>query len=525
MKPLNAIQEIFNLKTGKITLEQDPFRPDTHESVAKAIIKFRRWRALFERQESLVTRIDTILTPFIKNSQGTESFKRATKEIINLVAYQERYGLGTVVLIIEDAPSTIPERFSFYRWQAHDTTGFHEDLKKEATTRHDARKQFSSEVTRTFQRLEREKQLELLHATTPISPILPSSLFEPFKLNTYTTLAPILQPQPPIAFNFNTLIHHKLHPLVDLKKQFFNSLSAQAKRKRGYKMDVDVHQAIMKNDSEALDSLRMKLLSFYEDVRQPYYGTCSKTSEFVTGLTPFGKDNVMLDYDEDSELEWDHDVDMDDVHDLMLSSPVAFDTSSSSSEDESSVLDKNEKREDRWIVPDGYLTDNENRKRFVKCRPAQVPDSSGIMNTVILGPSFESTHEHENHPLSDYKLHRIEEHPIEGCTAFNKVYMNRNEDEDFQDMTSSQPLATVYDMDKEKKKKSKRLSEEDHNELILTIMENRSKTLMSIMNSIRLKKILGEYTSDQLQAIIHDVAVQEVRGGSKEYMWYIKSQI
>ncbi|KAG1459355.1 hypothetical protein G6F56_006180 [Rhizopus delemar] len=343
----------------------------------------------------------------------------------------------------------------------------------------------NNEVTRTFQRLGREKQLELLHTITPVSPILPSSLFEPFKINTYTTLAPILQPQPSIALNFNTLIRHEPHSHIDLKKQFFNSLSAQAKRKRGYRLDIDIHQAIMKNDSEALGSLRMKLLSFYEDVRQPYYGTCSKTSEFVTGLTPFGKDNGMLDYDEDSELEWDHDVDMDDVHDLMLSSPVAFDTSSSSSEDELSVSDKNEKREDRWIVPDGYLTDNENRRRFVKCRPAQVPDSSGIMNT---------------------------------------VYMNKNEDEDFQDMTSSQPLATVYDMDKEKKKKSKRLSEEDHNELILTIMENRSKTLMSIMNSIRLKKILGEYTSDQLQAIIHDVAVQEVRGGSKEYMWYIKSQ-
>ena len=56
---------------------------------------------------------------------------------------------------------------------------------------------------------------------------------------------------------------------------------------------------------------RYKFLGFHEDVRPPYRGTWSKRSSFVTGRRPLGKDTKYLDYDIDSEEEWEEGDDED----------------------------------------------------------------------------------------------------------------------------------------------------------------------------------------------------------------------
>lgn len=40
---------------------------------------------------------------------ASESFLKVVKDIIKVTAYQERYGLGDVVLLLEGAPSAIPD--------------------------------------------------------------------------------------------------------------------------------------------------------------------------------------------------------------------------------------------------------------------------------------------------------------------------------------------------------------------------------------------------------------------------------
>jgi hypothetical protein len=123
------------------------------------------------------------------------------------------------------------------------------------------------------------------------------------------------------------------------------------------------------------------------------------------------------------------------------------------------------------------------------------------------------------------------------------VFVETKENEDTKDMTSSLPLVAIYEADKAKpllyEKEVDKLSNVDRSQLIQVILENKSKTLMGIMNAIRSKKILRDYTPAQLQAIVHDVAVQEVRGNSKvhlhkyifysiltcsiqEYVWFLR---
>lgn len=57
---------------------------------------------------------------------------------------------------------------------------------------------------------------------------------------------------------------------------------------------------------EILVPNRYKFLRFHEDYRPPYHGTWSKPrSSIVTGKNPFAMDTSYLDYDNDSEAEWE----------------------------------------------------------------------------------------------------------------------------------------------------------------------------------------------------------------------------
>ena len=62
-------------------------------------------------------------------------------------------------------------------------------------------------------------------------------------------------------------------------------------------------QAILRNP----EKVPIKLLKFSTDVRPGYCGTWTKTSAVVNGRNPFAKDVDVLDYEYDSEAEWDDD--------------------------------------------------------------------------------------------------------------------------------------------------------------------------------------------------------------------------
>lgn len=46
------------------------------------------------------------------------------------------------------------------------------------------------------------------------------------------------------------------------------------------------------------------------------------------------------------------------------------------------------------------------------------------------------------------------------------------------------------------------------------IVSNKSKTMMGLVTMLKTKNEFEEYTIAQLQAMIHDLAIQEVRGSS-----------
>jgi chromatin assembly factor 1 subunit A len=102
------------------------------------------------------------------------------------------------------------------------------------------------------------------------------------------------------------------------KGPLFSILSSQAiasRKRRIGKVALSVYVTVepenafdaqpFAEEKRIIFSNKYRLLSFHEDRRPAYHGTWSKKSTKVTGRTPFGKDAMYLDYDYQSEGEWE----------------------------------------------------------------------------------------------------------------------------------------------------------------------------------------------------------------------------
>lgn len=69
------------------------------------------------------------------------------------------------------------------------------------------------------------------------------------------------------------------------------------------KLEASRLRAILRNTSK----VPFKLLKFATDVRPGYFGTWTKKSTAITGRNPFKQDTGILEYEYDSEAEWEED--------------------------------------------------------------------------------------------------------------------------------------------------------------------------------------------------------------------------
>jgi chromatin assembly factor 1 subunit A len=104
-------------------------------------------------------------------------------------------------------------------------------------------------------------------------------------------------------------------------KEMFSKLSRgaiQSRRRKTKKVTARVFATVVPEnpfeqqpyDEERFIEIwnRNKYLSFHEDFRPPYHGTWTKPrSSIITGRNPFGKDLSFLNYEIDSEAEWEED--------------------------------------------------------------------------------------------------------------------------------------------------------------------------------------------------------------------------
>lgn len=73
------------------------------------------------------------------------------------------------------------------------------------------------------------------------------------------------------------------------------------------------------------------------------------------------------------------------------------------------------------------------------------------MKPVILGPSFKSTNEPENHPLSDFKMHMlIDFDSYEGYSPFVELRDDTEKSDAIVDSANNMPLNICFEPDKSK---------------------------------------------------------------------------
>ncbi|CAG8506556.1 5312_t:CDS:10 [Ambispora leptoticha] len=156
-------------------------------------------------------------------------------------------------------------------------------------------------------------------------------------------------------------------------------------------MDSEVESSFIGDPSDVLKDLskiKMKLLQFYEDFYRPaYYGTWTKKSKAISGRRPFGRDTDLLNYE--------------------------YDKAFSSSEDED---------EDDWLVPEGYLSEDEGMQESdamssetTPTRPRHSKKSNQDhhqrrpkivqpLKSIAVGSLFEDEFGDKNHPLAEYQM-------------------------------------------------------------------------------------------------------------------------
>lgn len=129
-----------------------------------------------------------------------------------------------------------------------------------------------------------------------------------------------------------------------------------------------------------------KLLQFSTDVRPPYFGSFRK-SKVVHGNKPYALDPE-LDYDVDSEAEWEEDEPGEELV----------------SENEEDNEEEEEEEEDGWLVPHGYLSDDEGldderiKKDISKkdCKQKNVNPKRPqltVLDPVLIGPFLDHDNE------------------------------------------------------------------------------------------------------------------------------------
>ncbi|KAF9334714.1 hypothetical protein BGZ91_010748 [Linnemannia elongata] len=136
-----------------------------------------------------------------------------------------------------------------------------------------------------------------------------------------------------------------------------------------------------------IPALRMRLLQFAENYRPAYYGTWSKRSRNITGRRFLGKDTELVDYDFDSEAEWEEDEEGEECK-------------SDDDDDDADELCSEQEEEDDWLVPEGYLSDDEGLdagdeggSKEMSQRKSKDLRRPTLAHTapVIVGPVFEMT--------------------------------------------------------------------------------------------------------------------------------------
>ncbi|EGC28900.1 hypothetical protein DICPUDRAFT_159600 [Dictyostelium purpureum] len=155
------------------------------------------------------------------------------------------------------------------------------------------------------------------------------------------------------------------------KKRYFSNIERVNPAKKGqrnikFKMPIkSLPGAIMHHDLISKLSV-LKLLKFHDNYRPSYYGTFSKRSKSITAKNPIKKDET-IDYDYDSDDEWDEEKDLEgDVEKISSDNEKEEEEEEIEDEEDQAWIEKNDQNEEE---EDDSIHTKKKKRRLEEKKP------------------------------------------------------------------------------------------------------------------------------------------------------------
>ncbi|KAJ2957218.1 hypothetical protein NQZ79_g7036 [Umbelopsis isabellina] len=307
-----------------------------------------------------------------------------------------------------------------------------------------------------------------------------------------------------------------------LLKEFQQCFRSELRKRRGVDHNIDLRTLLGHDPSMPLATaasldgrdlrslLKMKFLQFREDIRPAYWGTWTKSSKKISPRRPFAKDTEYLDYEHDSEAEWEPEEEGEDIK---------------SGDEEDEDVDIADPDDAGWLVPEGYLSNDEgigsdNEAEGLQSRTAS--RKNGPVKQVCIGVMFEDSSDEED-GLSPYTIQILGKYivlillrkcPIAYVKAGTVVIGPNIPIDPFAVITNKQqiePEATVSPA-LATDKRAATIFPTEQTPVLIDAIKGKAEGMPKLIAEVKAMQGFEDVSKRQIEAKIKTIAVKEKRG-------------
>ncbi|KAI1712760.1 chromatin assembly factor 1 subunit A domain-containing protein [Ditylenchus destructor] len=212
-----------------------------------------------------------------------------------------------------------------------------EEERKEQKRREEDEKRRQQELEESKKRRQSQMFMNFFQkldkpATPRTLASMPSSLFKEFEIKQNMEVAPIHYRDPLTSKQYDSLLKHEEKDIAECLAEI-----KQNKRRNSLSRKPDVIE---------VDRRKWKLFQIHTNYRPPYYGTWRKRSTHITGRRPFSTAEPSLNYEYDSDDDWEDE-------------PSDAEECKSDDEDATEKDEELDESENEFFVEHGYLSSDE----------------------------------------------------------------------------------------------------------------------------------------------------------------------
>ncbi|KAI9342496.1 chromatin assembly factor 1 subunit A-domain-containing protein [Zopfochytrium polystomum] len=240
---------------------------------------------------------------------------------------------------------------------------------------------------------------------------------------------------------------------------------------------------------------KWKLLSFHENVRPPYYGTWQKVSACVSGRRPFALESEHLNYDVDSDAEWEEGE-----------AEVGGEVEELESEDEEADGDESDADMDDWLVEE---------------------DAEKPVSEIVQPPGVKSTKKKGTrlvpYSFGVWVASVSPDEPPAGLAAFAALCTSDLPVDPFKEsVDATTAAASLGAAGKAKPKPPAASLDEAQLKILVDSVVGKTAAMQKLVDSV--KQSLPTVSKLQLEAKIKEIAVKVKRDGDEKPTWYLREE-